>query len=89
MIYAGIRSTYHPTHPPLQIYLFNSLARQAVFAWMVGIIDYCTLNLQYSVASAFTVAVGLYRLQESPRLMGRLKGLDRSRLLGKVLASDP
>ena len=57
----------------------NSLPRQAVFTWMVGTINYCTLNLQYSVASAFTVALGLYAPQDWPRLMGRLRDVSTVR----------
>jgi len=47
--------------------------RQAFLALLIGIDNYCTLNMQYSLASALLVAVGLYTTQECPRLMGRLR----------------
>jgi hypothetical protein len=64
-------SPYTSTSPP-DIFS-DSLPRQAFFALAVGIMNYCILNLQYSVASAFIVAIGMYTPQDLPRLMGRLR----------------
>jgi hypothetical protein len=40
---------------------------------MIGIGDYCTFNLQYSLGSALLVAVSLCTPQDCPPLMGRLR----------------
>jgi hypothetical protein len=64
-------SPYKSTSPP-DIFS-DSLPRQAFFALAVGIMNYCTLNLQYSLGVALTVAIGMYTPQDWPRLMGRLR----------------
>ncbi|PMD36334.1 hypothetical protein L207DRAFT_516028 [Hyaloscypha variabilis F] len=64
-------SRYATASPP--DFFSDSLLRQAFLAWMVGIGDYCTFNLQYSLGSALLVAVSLCTPQDCPPLMGRLR----------------
>jgi hypothetical protein len=64
-------SRYTTASPP--DFFSDSLLRQAFLAVMIGIPNYCTLNLQYSLGCALIVALGLCTPQDCPPLMGRLR----------------
>lgn len=57
----------------------DSVPHQALLALSTGIMNYCTLSLQFSVFAALTVAIGMYTPQDWPPLMGRLRDVSTVR----------
>jgi len=47
--------------------------RQAIFGWVAGLQSYYSMNMQYPILAALTVATGLYQSQDWPPFMGKLR----------------
>ncbi|KAH8596157.1 membrane bound O-acyl transferase family-domain-containing protein [Bisporella sp. PMI_857] len=63
-------SVYCSPNPPS---LFSdTITRQVFFAWVGGLESYLSINMQYPIFAALTVAPGIYRSEDWPPLMGHL-----------------
>ena len=51
----------------------ESATRQVLYAWIAGAQSYLTINMQYPLFAAMTVALGIYEPREWPPLMGKLR----------------
>jgi Membrane bound O-acyl transferase family len=57
----------------------DSLSHQVILALAMGIMNYCSLSLQFSLFAALTVGIGMYTPQDWPPLMGRLRDVSTVR----------
>lgn len=69
--YPVLESSYHSHNPPD---LFSdTIPIQLIFTWLQALGSYYAINLQYSLAVALSVGVGLFKPQNWPPVMGKLR----------------
>ncbi|CZR63400.1 uncharacterized protein PAC_13297 [Phialocephala subalpina] len=68
--YPVLGSSYH-SHNPLDLFS-DTFPMQFLFTWLPALGSYYALNMQYSLAVALSVRVGLFKPQDWPPGMGKL-----------------
>lgn len=67
-----VNASLYRSHNPSNLFS-DTIPMQFLFTWIPALGSYYALNMQYSVAAALSVGVGLYTSQDWSPLMGQLR----------------